>query len=57
MADLALFLKAICSREAEIETIRLHIAKLDHLDIIDIFNMINFSKGLGLLKSDVQQFL
>lgn len=57
MADLALFFKAICSREAEIETIRLHIAKLDHLDIIDIFNMINFSKGLGLLKTDLSQFL
>lgn len=57
MADLALFLKAICTREAQLETIRIHIANLEHLDVIDIFNMINYSKGLGLQKHDFSKFL
>ena len=57
MTELAIFLKAICNQENDLENTRVYISNLKHVDIIDIFNMINYSKGLGLSKFDFSKFL
>lgn len=57
MADLALFFKCISSLEQEIDQVRLRITESEGIDIIDIFNLINKGKSLGISKSTLSNFL